>query len=76
MSHLNASQMFIIIRGHTVFKITTNKNLTLNKYDADDEAELGSLVPHGTGTLLGQSHLNVNRLNFKPVGHSPLLTLR
>jgi hypothetical protein len=34
--------------------------------------ECDSLVPHGTGTLLGQSHLNVSKLNLRPCGHSPL----
>lgn len=36
-------------------------------------AEL-SLVPHGTGTLPGQSQRSVNMLNLRPCGHSPLLT--
>jgi hypothetical protein len=38
------------------------------------EPELFMRVPHGTGTLLGQSQRKDRRLNFKPCGHSPLLT--
>ncbi len=32
------------------------------------------LLPHGGGTLAGQSHLNVNELNLRPWGQSPLFT--
>lgn len=43
---------------------------------SDVEAEVGTLVPHGMGTLFGQSHLSVNKLNLRPVGQSPLFILR